>query len=227
MAIEFLEEPDITEDTGPEASEMSKTDLAINLARAIGQGLTFGFADEAEGFARSVLGNESYEEARDSARAGLAQFREEMPITAYGSEIAASIPATLAAAPVATAARITGKIPQALAMGGFYGAGTAKEVSDVPKSAALSAGVAGGLQKVAPAVTESAKELIKRGVPVTIGQAFGPTTKRLEEAATSIPFAGDVIKGAQRRAMERFGAAAYNEALEPIGKKNTEKLGWP
>lgn len=224
MAIEFLDAPEITEDTGPEAPEMSKTDLAINLARAIGQGLTFGFADEAEGFARGVLGGQGYEKIRDEARAGLAQFREEMPITAYGSEIAASIPSAVLGGAGLTAARLSGKIPQALAMGGLYGAGTAKEISDVPKSAALGAGVAGGLQKVAPAVTESAKELIKRGVPVTIGQAFGPTTKRLEEAATSIPFAGDVIKGAQRRAMERFGAAAYNEALDPIGKKIPKNL---
>ena len=51
-----------------QAPEMSNTDLAFNLARAIGQGLTFGFADEAEGYARSILGDETYTEARDSAR---------------------------------------------------------------------------------------------------------------------------------------------------------------
>jgi len=207
-----------------QAPEMSSTDLAINLARAIGQGLTFGFADEAEGFARSVLGDESYEEARDSARAGLEQFREEMPITAYGAEIAASIPSAVVGGAGLTAARLAGKIPQAAAMGAAYGAGTAEEVSDIPVSAGLGAATGAGLQKVAPRVTQGAKELLRRGVPVTIGQMFGGGAKRLEEAATSVPFMGDVIKSAQRRAMERFGAAAFNEALEPIGKKIPKSL---
>ena len=59
MAVEFLDAPDITEANDiPEAPEMSNVDLAKNLARAIGQGLTFGFADEAEGYARSILGDE-------------------------------------------------------------------------------------------------------------------------------------------------------------------------
>ena len=69
MSYTILDTSDTS--SGASGSNMSTSDLAINLARAIGQGLTFGFADEAEGFARSVLGDETYEEARDSARAGL------------------------------------------------------------------------------------------------------------------------------------------------------------
>mgnify|MGYP003136202810 CR=1 FL=1 len=222
MGFEFIDAPEMAGDAP--STEMSNTDLAINLARAIGQGLTFGFADEAEGFARSVLGDESYQEARDSARAGLEQFREEMPLAAYGSEIVASIPSAVVGGAGLTAARLAGKIPQAAAMGAAYGSGTAEEISDVPVSAGLGAATGAGLQKVAPRVTQEAQELLRRGVPVTIGQMFGGGAKRLEEAATSVPFMGDVIKGAQRRAMERFGAAAFNEALEPIGKKIPKSL---
>ncbi len=207
-----------------QAPEMSNVDLAKNLARAIGQGLSFGFADEAEGYARSILGDETYTEARDSARASLEQFREEMPITAYGSEIAASIPSALVGGAGLTAARLTGKIPQATALGAAYGAGTAEELEDVPVSAGLGAATGAGFQKYAPRVTQGAQELLRRGVPVTVGQMFGGGAKRLEEAATSIPIMGDVIKGAQRRAMERFGAASFNEALEPIGKKIPKNL---
>ena len=221
MAVTYLDAPDMA---APAAFDMSSTDFAINLARAIGQGLTFGFADEAEGFARSILGDETYEQARDSARTGLGQFREEMPVTAYGAEIAASIPSAALGGAGLTAVRLAGKVPQAAAMGAAYGAGTAEEAGDIPMSAALGAGLGAGLQKVAPAVTAGASDLLKRGVPVTVGQALGPTTKRIEEAATSVPFLGDVIRGSQRRAMERFGAAAYNEALSPIGVKIPKNL---
>jgi hypothetical protein len=221
MAIEYLDSAEMAEQ---EAPKMSSMDLAINIARAIGQGLTFGFADEAEGFARSVLGDESYEEARDAARAGLEQFREEMPITAYGTEIAASVPSAIAGGAALQAARLGSKIAQAGLMGAGYGAGTAEEVSDIPISAGLGAAAGAGLQKLTPSITSGAKELIQRGVPVTIGQALGTGAKRAEEAATSIPFMGDVIRSGQRRAFERFGVAAYNEALEPIGKKIPKNL---
>ena len=222
MGFEFIDAPEMAGDAP--SAEMSNTDLAINLARAIGQGLTFGFADEAEGFARGVLGGQGYEKIRDEARAGLEQFREEMPLAAYGSEIVASIPSAVVGGAGLQALRLTGKIPQAAALGAAYGSGTAEEISDVPVSAGLGAATGAGLQKVAPRVTQEAQELLRRGVPVTIGQMFGGGAKRLEEAATSVPFMGDVIKGAQRRAMERFGAAAFNEALEPIGKKIPKSL---
>ena len=115
-----VDQPSTTQ-AASQAPEMSNVDLAKNLARAIGQGLSFGFADEAEGFARSVLGDESYEEARDSARAGLEQFREEMPITAYGAEIAASIPSAIVGGAGLTAARLAGKVPVAVAGHSFTG----------------------------------------------------------------------------------------------------------
>ena len=118
MAVEFLDAPDITEANDiPEAPEMSNVDLAKNLARAIGQGVLFGFADEAEGYARSILGDETYTEARDSARAGLEQFRTESPYLAYGAEIASSIPTAMVGGAGLTAARLAGKVPQAMALG--------------------------------------------------------------------------------------------------------------
>lgn len=197
---------------------MTNTDLAINLARAIGQGLTFGFADEAEGFARSVLGDESYKEARDSARAGLEQFREEMPLAAYGAEIAASIPSAVVGGAGLTAARITGKIPQAAAMGAAYGSGAAEEVSDVPKSAAGGAVLGAGFQKITPVVTEPARKLLDRGIPLTLGQATGGGIKRFEEAVSSIPLAGDVIRSARTRASEGFNTEVINEVLKPLGQ---------
>jgi len=205
---------------------MTNTDLAINLARAIGQGLMFGFADEAEGFARGVLGGQGYEKIRDEARTGLEQFREEMPLAAYGSEIVASIPSAVVGGGALTAARLAGKIPQALAgkipqaaaMGAAYGAGTAEEVSDVPKSAAGGAVLGAGFQKIAPVVTEPARKLLDRGIPLTLGQSIGGGLKRLEEGVSSIPLAGDVIRSARTRASEGFNTEVINEVLKPLGQ---------
>ena len=225
----YLTGPEAASEGAPAQPEMSSREFAINIARAIGQGLTFGFADEAEAFARSVLGEE-YDTALESSRGGLEQLREEAPVTAYGAEIAASIPSALVggaglmrgaqmlskAAPMA-ARGMAAPVGQAGIMGGAYGAGAAEE--DRLIGGGLGAVTGAGLQRFTPAVTERAKELMRMGVPLTVGQAFGGGVKRMEEAATSLPFAGDVIQAAQRRAIERFGAAAYNEALKPIGKK--------
>lgn len=223
MSYTILDTSDTS--SGASGSGMSTSDLAINLARAIGQGLTFGFADEAEGFARSVLGDETYEEARDSARAGLEQFREEMPVTAYGAEIAASIPsalvggAGLAGLGARAGSKLLGsKVGQAAAMGGGYGAGVAEEIEDVPTQAAIGAGLGAGFQKITPQVTEQAKKLIKRGVPLTLGQATGGGIKRFEEAMSSVPLAGDVIRSARQRASEAYNTEVVNEALKPLGK---------
>lgn len=196
---------------------MSNYDLAVNLARAIGQGITFGFADEAEGFARGVLGGEGYEKARDEARSGLERFRSEYPVPAYGAEIAASIPMAIAGGAGLTAARLAGKVPQAAAMGGLYGAGTAKEVSDIPASAALGAGIGAGLTALTPALTEQGKALLKRGVPLTLGQATGGAIKTAEEAVSSVPLVGDVVRAARTRASEGFNTEVMNEVLKPIG----------
>lgn len=204
----------------PQQQEQTAQELALNVARALGQGALFGFADEAEAFARSVLGDTSYEAALEEARAGL----ESLPLSVrLPAEIVGSIPSAVLGGAALQAARVGSKIAQAGIMGAGYGAGAAEE-GDRLGGAVGGALIGSGLQKVTPAVTAGAKELMRRGVPVTIGQALGPAAKRLEEAATSVPFMGDVIKGAQRRAMERFGPAAYNEALSPVGKKISMNL---
>lgn len=60
--------------------------------------------------------------------------------------------------------------------------------------------------------------LQREGVQLTPGQMMGGGVKRAEDAATSIPVLGDAIKGAQRRGIEQFDAAAFNRALTPIGE---------
>lgn len=79
----------------------------------------------------------------------------------------------------------------------------------------LAAGTAARV--LSPNTRPEARALMQRDVALTPGQTLGGWANRLEEGAQSIPFVGDVIKGARRRSIETFNRAAVNEALAPIG----------
>lgn len=141
-------------------------------------------------------------------------------------------PANLAiASKIPQAASMTGK----LATGALGGAGmsslqpvTQGDYWDEKRSQAAVGGVTG---LVAPMVTSAASRIVKpkstpevqtmlkEGVSVTPGQALGGSFKRTEEAATSLPIVGDIIKGAQRRGIYDFNKMAINKALAPIREK--------
>lgn len=61
------------------------------------------------------------------------------------------------------------------------------------------------------------EKLVSEGVAPSLGQKLGGAAKRAEEALTSIPLVGDVIKGSQTRGIESFNRAALNRVLKPIG----------
>jgi hypothetical protein len=95
---------------------------------------------------------------------------------------------------------------------------------------ALTGGVASpvlrGLGRmISPQVSPDVKALMDRGVTPTPGQILGGGFARTEEKLSSVPYLGDMIKNAQQRAVQQFNAAAYNEALAPIGEKFTGKVG--
>lgn len=71
---------------------------------------------------------------------------------------------------------------------------------------------------LAPQTREAARLLRDEGVRLTPGQVLGGAAQRIEDASTSIPFAGDVIRGAKVRATEDFNRAAYNRVLAPLGE---------
>lgn len=75
-----------------------------------------------------------------------------------------------------------------------------------------------------PKTSPAVKSLMSEGITPTPGQILGGAYGRLEEGATSIPFLGDTIKGAQGRAIKDFNVAAYNRALSPIGEKFDEAI---
>jgi hypothetical protein len=111
-----------------------------NAARTFGQGLTFGTADEAEGFVRSLLSGRPYKTERDEIRRLQERYALANPNTALALEGAGMIggsmlvPSLGAARAVASAPRLT-RIGAAfgddLAQGVAYTAGKAKERKDI------------------------------------------------------------------------------------------------
>jgi hypothetical protein len=206
-------------------SPQNKVGKLTGITQSALEGLSMGSFDEMAGLASGLYAkfaegkdfNTAYNETVNAIRSDLKSFREQEPLYAYGSEIAGSIPTA-----VFGGARLAKKgldaVTSAGLMGGYYG-GFATDSDDVVDRV-LGTGVGGltggTLQKVAPYATESAKELIKRGVPVTVGDAVGGGLKKVEEALTSVPFVGSAISGAKKRSKQAFDRTVYEEVLEPL-----------
>jgi hypothetical protein len=75
----------------------------------------------------------------------------------------------------------------------------------------------GATEVIAPPISAAAGRLINQGIRPTLGQLMGGAAKATEEKATSIPLTGDLIKNAQRRAIEQFNRATFNNVLRPVG----------
>lgn len=78
---------------------------------------------------------------------------------------------------------------------------------------------------ISPRVDAAVKYLQDRGVTPRPGQLIGPRAAAFEDKAMSAPIVGDAIAGAQRRAVEDFNRAAYNEVLKPLGQKYSGPVG--
>ena len=203
----------------------------------------------------------TYAEVVKDVRGQIDSFRDRNPAAAYSTEIAAAVLPTIAAnfipglgqaatagraKQLATAAGFGFAGPKTLrtaqvagtsgAQGALYGFGAAEgnPAERLPSAAAsgVMSAVAGPVvDKVAPAVTGAARDLIRKGVPVTPGQAvggsglLGTAVKKVEEGiADNVPVIGDAIRGAFDRATVGFNRAAVTEALAPLGAKIPKDL---
>lgn len=72
---------------------------------------------------------------------------------------------------------------------------------------------------ISPKPAEGVSILINAGVKMTPGQRLGGAWKRAEDGATSIPFAGDMIRSAQRRAVGDFDTVVANKALSHVNAR--------
>lgn len=200
-----------------------------DIGRAALQGFSFGTADEAEAFVRSVIGEKSYSENLEKIRSEIKKFQEDSPVLATGAEIAGSIPTALLGGAGLARAGVTGAGKIAGIEGAAYGFGAGEGgIADRATSAAVGGTLGAGIGKAAdvalPKATEAAKVLLKEGLPLTPGQTVGGMTRRAEERLTSVPVVGDIIRSAEDRVISSFNRATMNKAIAPIGKNVPKNL---
>lgn len=68
-------------------------------------------------------------------------------------------------------------------------------------------------------ISEAARTLRGRGVPLTVGQALGGLPKSLEDGMTSIPGIGDLVNARRLEGFQAFNRSAFDEAGKPVGAK--------
>lgn len=128
---------------------LPESSYGANLTRTVGQGLSFGFGDEIEAGLRSGFGmTGDYSDIRDDIRGGIQQFSEDNPKTAFGAELGGGLltgglggAKALGAMGMRNAPKLLGMMGVGAAEGGLMGAGQAPELSDIPASAGLGAGI--------------------------------------------------------------------------------------
>ena len=222
--------------------------------RAVAQGISFGFGDEIEALFMSQIKGTSYKKEVEKIRNDIEGFRKSNPLLAYGGEIGGGVLSAIggglavrgltAGAKAASAASkaaptLLSSAGRSAAVGAgqgaLYGAGTGEGVEGRLTGAAIG-GAAGGVLSgastlILPKATQSAMNLIKKGIPVTPGASvagkggsiLGQLTGGMETASTSIPGAGAFISEAKTRALAEFNKKAMLEAIEPITGSSAKK----
>ena len=101
----------------------------------------------------------------------------------------------------------------------------------------LQVALGGAVGGAAPAVVSTVGNVIKgaggaaqraladAGVTMTPGQILGGSYKAAEDQISSLPVVGDFIRNAQRRSINDFNTATYNEVLKPLGVKYMGPVG--
>ena len=146
-----------------------------------------------------------------------------VPAIAASPTLAAgtSLPAT--AAILGTEGAIGGAVMPQVGEGDYWG-----QVGEDALTGGLTAGIGGtALHKGGQALTNQLNRagmgvLKEAGVQPTVGQALGGMADRTEQKLGSIPFIGDTINDARKRAQGELREAALQRVAGPLGKTATE-----
>ena len=172
--------------------------------------------------------NTEYRQIRDRLRSQSKEFERQNPKLSMGLEIAGGLATPAfgmgALKGASTMAKIGGGAAQGALFGGLFGAGSAKEKEDMLGDAAKNAaigGVTGGLfsgigSAIAPKVQKGAEKLLKKGVPLTPGSAFGGAVDTVEQrAGTFMPG----INKMRTKAIKKWNSSIIDDVLNPLGIK--------
>jgi hypothetical protein len=169
-----------------------------------------------------------YRQIRDQLRSQSKEFERQNPKLAMGLEIAGGLATPAfgmgALKGASTLAKIGGGAAQGALFGGLFGAGSAKEKEDMLGDAAKNAaigGVTGGLfsgigSAIAPKVQKGAEKLLRKGVPLTPGSAFGGAIDTVEQrAGTFMPG----VNKMRTKAIKKWNSSIIDDVLNPLGIK--------
>lgn len=190
--------------------------------------------------------SEAYDATTSASRNALAQYRQDKPGEATGNMLFGAVVNPLNVVGggfIAGGARGAPMVARAAgvgaATGAVAGAGGGTDAASRAKGAAVGGAVgaatgaalqAGGNALGARAATARARpptpqrQLANEGVRLTPGQMMGGTAQRIEDAAQSIPVAGDAIRNARVRGVESFDRVAINRVLAPINQALPENI---
>jgi len=155
---------------GAAPTPLTGTETAIGRARALGQGLAFEWGDELEAGVTAPFSADDYTTIRDRIRGEQARYARQNPkenlalnitgglLPAAGAMIASGGMASPAVIP-SLAGRMARGAAAGFGSGAIAGAGAADEVSDIPKSAAITAGIGTVGGAVLPALFAGAGKL--------------------------------------------------------------------
>jgi len=190
----------------------AKPDLTENLARAAGQGFTFGWGDELFSLGQAGLDQllhgddgkdfwQRYDSNVARERRNLEAFRQENPIAAYGAEILGSLPTALLTGGSSTATGL-GRIGTNLLVNGiqgaFYGAGSATGDTPADRIWGAATGAAGGM--TAGVALDAAGNAVNAGLKA--GAKYLADSKTIAAAPT-----GAAIKASAEAAREAAESA--------------------
>lgn len=235
----------------PMSAEREKTGAVSAALQGVGQGVTFGLSDEAEGAIRGAYDaatsdasfSDAYAKRRDAARQRLDQAAEDNPVAYYGGELAGgvAVPGALAARGVATAGRVANaglkaRTIAAAKEGGKYGAvyGFGTGEGDATQQAASTVGgavggaLAGGLMPGAVDLAAAGARRVAlpfRGYSNPQGVA---AEKYAEATARDMGASGapqDIAAAANRIQARAASTAGDNTMmLADLGGENTRRL---
>lgn len=174
-------ESDVLNFVKKQTSDGEKTGALSAATQGVGQGLSFGFADELEGAARGAYdaftSDQSFSDAYASrvanARRRLEKAREDHPLAFYTGEIgsALAVPGGLArvgvrgalakAADKGLGARSVAAAKEGAVYGSAYGLGSGEGVEGKLTNAVTGAGVGGVLGAAAPAIVDTASAVAR------------------------------------------------------------------
>ena len=195
------------------------------------------FIKEGVAAIKAPFSDKTYSELRGEEYALEEGYRSAFPGKATATTLATQIPLFLATrgkttqlnnamraraglAPVgvnsASTAGIQGAVFGAGNAQGPYDSTLANRAQNTLMSGALASTITAGANKALPVLSDSAKVLLDKKIPLTVGQSFGRGMKAFEDKMSSLPFFGSGVANARNRSVLGFNTAALDDALKSV-----------